>query len=87
MDPQRRWTDHSDASEVRLTLVERGLADHQAACDARQKEIKEMFLEIKGDIAKITDRLNAMQFGWMAAGLGLLGSAAVFLFGKVMKWW
>lgn len=87
MEPQRRWTDHDESAETRLSLVERGLNEHQTACDGRQKEIKAMFLEIKGDFAKITDRINAMQSGWMKTGLGLLGSATVYLFGKAMKWW
>jgi hypothetical protein len=85
VEPPRRRS--SDDPEVRLTLLEKGLADHLTSCDSRQKEIKEMFLELRGSIDRVGTRMTAMQFGWMTTGMGLLGSGAVFLFGKVMKWW
>ena len=74
-------------TETRVSVLEVSFADHQDDCKARQTEIKGMFAELKADIKAMSDRVNGMQFGWMATALSLVGSAALFLFGKVMRWW
>ena len=88
---RRRTADRDDApapsSEVRLSLVEHDFAGHLEDCEKRQGEIREMFTEVRDGLKGMGERLTRLHVQWLSTALGLVGGAAVFLFGKVLKWW
>lgn len=87
-EPQRRRASDSEGGlDLRVSLVEHGLHSHVRDCETRQNEIKEMFGEVRDGLKAMGERLNKLHVQWLTSALGLVGSAAVFLFGKVMKWW
>lgn len=86
-EPQRRASDQDGSMELRVSLVEHWQGEHEKRCEGRQDEIKEMFAEVREGLKGMGDRLNKLHVQWLTSALGLVGSAAVFLFGKVMGLW